>query len=95
MITLSVTESSRTPLAIAAETWVGKTVEAMATHRAYRFSKGLEAALDVIESGKGKIYDPAVVDACLRLFRQKGYQLPNQEKRRELSAPSAIPAAPL
>ena len=75
---------------------VADTVEAMATHRPYRFSKGLEAALDVIESGKGKIYDSAVVDACLRLFRQKGYQLPNQEKRQELfSAPSAIPAAPL
>jgi PAS domain S-box-containing protein/putative nucleotidyltransferase with HDIG domain len=75
---------------------VADTVEAMATHRPYRFSKGLEAALDVIESGKGKIYDSAVVDACLRLFRQKGYQLPNQEKRQEhFSAPSAIPAAPL
>ncbi len=68
---------------------VADTVEAMATHRPYRFSKGLEAALDVIEAGKGKIYDPAVVDACLRLFREKGYQLPSTSERRELSAPVA------
>jgi PAS domain S-box-containing protein/putative nucleotidyltransferase with HDIG domain len=68
---------------------VADTVEAMATHRPYRFSKGLEAALDVIEAGKGKIYDPAVADACLRLFREKGYQLPNPSERRELSAPVA------
>lgn len=73
---------------------VADTVEAMATHRPYRFSKGLKAALDVIEAGKGTIYDTAVADACLRLFRQKGYQLPSPEKRRELSAPSAAPAAP-
>ncbi len=71
---------------------VADTVEAMATHRPYRFSKGLEAALDVIEAGRGKIYDPAVVDACLRMFRQKGYQLPNPEKRRELATTAATPA---
>ena len=34
-----------------------------------------------IEAGKGRLYDPAVVDACLRLFRQRGYQLPGQELR--------------
>jgi PAS domain S-box-containing protein/putative nucleotidyltransferase with HDIG domain len=72
---------------------VADTVEAMATHRPYRFAKGLEAALAVIEAGRGKIYDPAVVDTCLRLFRQKGYQLPSPEKRRELSAPFAASAA--
>ncbi|MCT0224763.1 hypothetical protein KQ310_06295 [Synechococcus sp. CS-1328] len=72
---------------------VADTVEAMATHRPYRFSKGIEAALATIEAGKGSLYDPAVVDACLRLFWQQGYQLPNPEKRRELSAPAATPLA--
>jgi len=73
---------------------VADTVEAMATHRPYRFAKGLEPALAVIEAGRGTIYDPAVADACLRLFRQKGYQLPSQEKRRELATKPATPAAP-
>ena len=60
---------------------VADTVEAMATHRPYRFSQGLEAALATIEAGRGSLYDPAAVDACLRLFRQKGYQLPGPEPR--------------
>lgn len=37
---------------------------------------GVDAALPEIESNRGKLFDPAVVDACLRLFRVKGYQLP-------------------
>jgi HD-GYP domain-containing protein (c-di-GMP phosphodiesterase class II) len=32
-------------------------------------------ALDEIEKGSGVRYDARVVDACLRLFREKGYQL--------------------
>jgi len=56
---------------------VADTVETMATHRPYRFSQGLEAALTTIEAGKASLYDPAAVEACLRLFRQKGYQLSN------------------
>jgi PAS domain S-box-containing protein len=73
---------------------VADTVEAMATHRPYRFSRGLEAALDEIEHGRGKIYDSAVADACLRLFRRKGYQLPSPQNRRELSTAPSAPAAP-
>ena len=26
-----------------------------------------------IESGKGRLYDPAAVDACIALFRNKGF----------------------
>jgi HD-GYP domain-containing protein (c-di-GMP phosphodiesterase class II) len=54
---------------------VSDVVEAMASHRPYRPSIGLEAALQEIEKNRGILYDCAVVDACLRLFRQKGYQL--------------------
>jgi PAS domain S-box-containing protein/putative nucleotidyltransferase with HDIG domain len=54
---------------------VADTVEAMATHRPYRFAKGIGAALATIEAGKGTMFDPAVVEACLRLFTQKGFQL--------------------
>jgi hypothetical protein len=35
---------------------------------------GIEAALEEIEKNKGILYDTAVADACLRLFREKGYK---------------------
>ena len=55
---------------------VADTVEAMATHRPYRPALGLDAALDEIVKGRGTRYDAAVVDACLRLFREKGFAPP-------------------
>jgi len=54
---------------------VADVVEAMATHRPYRPSLGLEAALDEITQNRGRLYDPEVVDACLRLFREKDYTI--------------------
>jgi HD-GYP domain-containing protein (c-di-GMP phosphodiesterase class II) len=50
-------------------------VESMASHRPYRPALGIEAALDEIAKNKGILYDNTVADACLRLFREKGYQL--------------------
>ncbi|MCL4440941.1 MAG: PAS domain-containing protein [Firmicutes bacterium] len=47
---------------------VADVVEAMASHRPYRPAIGLDKALAEIESNKGVLYDPEVVDACLRLF---------------------------
>jgi HD-GYP domain-containing protein (c-di-GMP phosphodiesterase class II) len=55
---------------------VADVVEAMASHRPYRPTLGIEAALEEIEKNKGVLYDDTVADACLRLFREKGYQLP-------------------
>jgi putative nucleotidyltransferase with HDIG domain len=55
---------------------VADVVEAMASHRPYRASLGIEAALEEIEKNKGVLYDDAVVNACLKLFREKGYKLP-------------------
>ncbi|HUN54674.1 MAG TPA: PAS domain S-box protein [Smithella sp.] len=54
---------------------VADIVEAMASHRPYRASLGIEAALEEIEKNKGILYDAVVVDACLKLFREKGYKL--------------------
>jgi len=54
---------------------VADVVEAMASHRPYRASLGIKAALDEIEKNKGILYDETVADASLRLFREKGYQL--------------------
>jgi PAS domain S-box-containing protein len=50
-------------------------VEAMASHRPYRPALGLNAALEEVENNRGIHYDTEVVDACLRLFREKGYLL--------------------
>ena len=55
---------------------VADVVEAMSSHRPHRPSLGIHAALTEIESGRGNHYDPAVVDACMRLFREKGYVIP-------------------
>ena len=54
---------------------VADVVEAMASHRPYRPALGIDIALEEIEKNKGIFYDDTVADACLRLFREKGYQL--------------------
>ena len=54
---------------------VADVVEAMASHRPYRPGLGIEAALEEIEKNKGILYDDVVADACLKIFREKGYQL--------------------
>jgi len=54
---------------------VADVVEAMASYRPYRAALGIEAALEEIEKNKGILYDNAVVDVCLKLFREKSYQL--------------------
>ncbi len=55
---------------------VADVLEAMASIRPYRPSKGLEEAIHEIESNRVQLFDPEVVDAMLRLFNEKGYQLP-------------------
>jgi HD-GYP domain-containing protein (c-di-GMP phosphodiesterase class II) len=50
-------------------------VEAINSHRPYRPALGIDVALKDIRSGRGTIYDPEVVDACIALFEQKGYSL--------------------
>lgn len=52
---------------------VADVVESMSSHRPYRPGLGLERALAELERGKGSAYDPAIVDACLRLYREKGF----------------------
>ena len=54
---------------------VADVVEAMASHRPYRPSLGIDKALEEISRNKGSLYDITVVDACLKLFREKRYNL--------------------
>ncbi len=54
---------------------VADVVEAIASHRPYRPSLGLETALEEISVNRGVLFDNNVVDACIRLFRENGYRL--------------------
>lgn len=53
---------------------VADVVEAMSSHRPYRAALGIEAALEEIIKNKGILYEPDVVDSCVRLFREKGFR---------------------
>ncbi len=54
---------------------VADVVETMASHRPYRAALGIEAALDEIMAQSGIAFDSEVVEACLRLFRDRGYEI--------------------
>jgi len=54
---------------------VADVVEAMVSHRPYRPALGVKTALEEIENNKGTLYNADAVDACLRLFRGKEFQL--------------------
>lgn len=56
---------------------VANVVEAMCASRPHRPAPGLDAALEEIERGAGKLYDARVSAACVRLFKEKGFTLPN------------------
>jgi PAS domain S-box-containing protein/putative nucleotidyltransferase with HDIG domain len=52
---------------------VADVVEAIISHRPYRAALDITNALDEIENNRGKLYEPAVVDACSRLFKKNGF----------------------
>jgi HD-GYP domain-containing protein (c-di-GMP phosphodiesterase class II) len=54
---------------------VADVVESMASHRPYRPTLGIDAALNELSKNKGVLYDPEVSDACLRLFHEKDYKI--------------------
>ena len=47
---------------------VADVVEAMCSHRPYRPALGLDLAFEEISRHRGKIYDPEVVDTCIKLY---------------------------
>ena len=53
---------------------VADVVEAMASHRPYRATLGIDVALDEISKNRGVIYDPHVADACLKIFKEKRFK---------------------
>ena len=54
---------------------VADVIEAIASHRPYRPALGIDLALKEISASNGVFYDDIVVDACLKLFQEKGYKL--------------------
>jgi len=61
---------------------VADVVEAMASHRPYRPSLGIDKALNEIECNGGRLYDSVVVDSCVRLFKNKGFEFQDVKKVR-------------
>ncbi len=53
---------------------VADVVETMSSHRPYRPSIGIEKALEEISAHRGELYDPATVDACLKVVREKRFE---------------------
>jgi putative nucleotidyltransferase with HDIG domain len=52
---------------------VADMVEAIASHRPYRAALGMEHGMEVISAGRGTLFDPQVVDACIHLCREGGF----------------------
>ena len=55
---------------------VADVVEAISSHRPYRPALGLKTAFEEIRKHSAARYDPAVVEACIRLFLEKEYSFP-------------------
>ncbi len=56
---------------------VADVVEAITFHRPYRPGHGVEKAIQEISQFRGILYDPDVVDVCLKLFREKNFKFEN------------------
>jgi HD-GYP domain-containing protein (c-di-GMP phosphodiesterase class II) len=56
---------------------IADVVEAISSNRPYRPAVGINAALEEIEKNKGILYDRAAAEACLKLFREKHYKMPD------------------
>ena len=53
---------------------VADVVEAIASHRPYRPALGIDIALEEISINKNKLYDAEVVNACLKVFKDKNFK---------------------
>jgi PAS domain S-box-containing protein/putative nucleotidyltransferase with HDIG domain len=52
---------------------VADVIEAMMCARSYGPAQGIDQALEEIHQNSGTLYDPEVVDICLKLFVEKGF----------------------
>ena len=69
---------------------VADVVEAMASHRPYRPALGIDVALEELRRNTGILYDPDVVNACIRLFQKDEFEF-----RVEARGPGPAAAGPV
>jgi len=53
---------------------VANVVEAMSSYKSYRPALSIDESLMEISKYKNILFDPEVVDACLKLFKEKGFK---------------------
>ncbi len=56
---------------------VADITEAESSHRPYRPTRGIEAALEEIKNNRGTLYYPEAVDACWDLFKKDNFKFNN------------------
>jgi PAS domain S-box-containing protein/putative nucleotidyltransferase with HDIG domain len=59
---------------------VADVAEAMCSHRPFRAALGINAAIEEISQNSGRLYDPKVVDACLKLLKEKKYRFKSETR---------------
>ena len=52
---------------------IADVVEAMSSHRPYRPALGIKMAIDEIRKNKGKLYNPKIAEACLKVITNKEF----------------------
>lgn len=52
---------------------IADVVEAMSSHRPYRPALGIGMAIEEIKKNKGKLYDPKIAEACLKVITNKKF----------------------
>ncbi len=67
---------------------VADVVEAMLSDRPHRPALSVAAAMNEIKAGKGTLYDPNAVDACVRLFGEGKFQFDAEEQVTRVVTPS-------
>ena len=58
---------------------VADTVDTIACDLPHRPGLGIDRALEEIKQNRSTLYDPEVVDVCVRLFQEKGFRFDPQE----------------
>jgi len=53
---------------------VANVVEAMSSYKSYRPALSIDEALAEIAENKNILFDPEVVDTCIKLFKEKGFK---------------------
>jgi len=53
---------------------VANVIEAMSSSRSYRPALSIDESLAEISRNKNILFDPEVVDACIKLFKEKGFK---------------------